>query len=323
MIGVQKCEPKNEYVNSPAPGKVQIVENLGLSDVRAGRPDAIRPAQVKSASRTLDIVELLAASPNGVTFVDVGRVLGIPKSSLHALLAVLSERGFVEYDQRKKLYSLGIRTWEVGQSYIAHRDLLETALPVMQSVVAAINETVQLAVLDGIENVYLAKVDCTHPVRLQSEVGKRLYAHATGLGKVLLASLDTDDLCARFASTTLPELTANTTHGLPALFQKLETVRTLGFAIDDQEYTPGLRCVAVPVNDVAGRSIAALSASIPLTRAGPEEMSSALRAIAAASIGISRRLGAPTSALDPRLAILTEWHGDVMHAQSVEERGGG
>ncbi|MGI8486624.1 MAG: IclR family transcriptional regulator [Thermomicrobiales bacterium] len=291
------------------------MENLGLSEVGARRSDPTSPTQVKSASRALDIVELLAASAKGVAFIDVGRALGIPKSSLHALLGVLTERGFVEYDQRNRLYSLGIRTWEVGQSYIANRDLLKNALPVMRDVVASINETVQLAVLDGIENVYLAKVDCSHPVRLQSEVGKRLYAHATGLGKVLLAGLDLEILNARFAGTTLPELTPNTAHDLHSLFQELETVRTVGFAIDDQEYTPGLRCVAVPLFDIEGRTIAALSASIPLSRAGPDELETALRAIAGGSIDISRRLGQSTP--NHRLSKLINWRGDVLSILSA------
>jgi DNA-binding IclR family transcriptional regulator len=282
---------------------------------REAQPGMARQSQVKSASRALDIIELLATMPNGLGFVDLARIQHIPKSSLHALLAVLTERGFVDLDQQSRTYSLGIRTWEVGQAYVAQRDLVENALPVMTRVVDSINETVQLSILDGIENVYLAKVDCSHPVRSQSEVGKRLYAHATGLGKALLAGLPDQELRARFHGTSLPRLNDRTIHDLPELFRILEIIRTVGFAVDDQEYTPGLRCVAVPIVDREGQTIAALSASIPLTRAGPEEMGAALREIASASIDISRRLGSSTP--DHRIAALIDWRGDVLKQQSV------
>ena len=271
---------------------------------------AQRSAHVKSASRALDIIEVLASERTGLAFTDIARLEQIPKSSLHALLAVLTERGFVEFDPQSRSYSLGIRTWEMGQAYLAHRDLVEKALPLMQQVVAAINETVQLAVLDGIENVYLAKVDCSHPVRLQSEVGRRLFAHATGLGKVLLAELPEDIARSRFSESTLAKLSAQTIQDPDRLFDALTYIRARGFAVDNQEYTAGLRCVAVPIVGAEGHAIAALSASIPITRAGPDEMTEALRHIASASIDISRRLGVSTP--DQRLASLTQWRGDVM-----------
>lgn len=274
-----------------------------------------KPAGVKSAGRALDIIEALAHERSGLGFTDLARLQGIPRSSLHALLAVLNERGFVEFDPTKRVYALGLRTWEMGQAYLAHRDLVEKALPLMERVVAAINETVQLAVLDGIENVYLAKVDCSHPVRLQSEVGRRLYAHATGLGKVLLADLPEDELRRRFSGADLARLSPRTISRTEQLFEALETVRESGFAVDDEEYTAGLRCVAAPIAGSDGQTIAALSASIPTTRAGPEQMADALRHIAAASIDISRKLG--RSIPDRRVEPLRQWRGDVMAHGSV------
>src|SRR6478735_11688232 len=253
--------------------------------------DARKTAQVKSAGRALDLLVDLSSAPGGVIFADLARRLQLPKSSLHALLGVMTERGFVDFDPRRRVYSLGIRAWEVGQAYLHHRDLVREALPLMERVVGEINETVQLATLDGIENVYLAKVDCSHPIRLQSEVGKRLHAHATGLGKALLAFLPDAELSARFDGEQLPAFNVNTIRELPILLLVLDLIRERGFAVDDQEYTPGLRCVAVPVFDIDDSIPAALSASIPLMRADEDQLAIALRSIAAASIDISSRLG--------------------------------
>jgi DNA-binding IclR family transcriptional regulator len=286
------------------------VQRHDLADLSATAPPPAARGHVKSAGRALDIIEGLAAAPDGLAFTDLARRQAIPKSSLHALLAVLTDRGYVELDADRRLYALGIKAWEVGQAWRAQGSLVARAIPVMERTVDAINETVQLAVLDGIENVYLAKVDCSHPVRLQSEVGKRLYAHATGLGKALLASRSDDDLAERYAGIPFPRVESSPIASLPELLAALRMVRERGFAVDDQEYTPGLRCVAVPVYDVDHRVTAALSAAIPLMRAGSDQLATALRAIAAASIEISRALGATVP--DPRLVGLLEWHGDVL-----------
>jgi DNA-binding IclR family transcriptional regulator len=286
------------------------VQRHNLADLSATAPPASRVGHVKSAGRALDIIEGLAAAPDGLAFTDLARRQAIPKSSLHALLTVLTDRGYVELDVDRRTYALGIKAWEVGQAWRAQGSLVVKALPVMERTVAAINETLQLAVLDGIENVYLAKVDCSHPVRLQSEVGKRLYAHATGLGKVLLASRTNDDLRGRYAGNPFPIVESSPIASFPELLAAMDVVRERGFAVDDQEYTPGLRCVAVPVYDSDRRVAAALSAAIPLMRAGPGPLATALRAIAAASIEISRALG--VNAPDSRLVDLIDWHGDVL-----------
>jgi DNA-binding IclR family transcriptional regulator len=260
-------------------------------------------SQAKSAARALDVLEALVRESRGLSFTDLLRLLGIPKSSLHELLAVLVERGYVQYDEASRLYTLGVRVWESGQAYLRHHELVGEAHAVMQGIVDELNETVQLAVLDGIENVYLGRVDCSHPLRLQSEVGKRLSAHATGLGKVLLAYLPVAERDTRLGGQALVRYTPRTITDLAALGAELAAVRARGFAVDDQEYTPGLRCVAVPVYDVYGRPSAAMSVSIPIMRASVAECAAALSCLATASLALSRRLGC--SDIDPLLGRLT------------------
>lgn len=265
--------------------------------------DASERAPVKSAARVLDIVEVLAAAPQGLSFTEIGRRLDLPKSSLHGLLATLTGRGYIAYDAERHIYSLGIRVWEHGQAYLRHQDLLGEAHRAMEAIVREINETVQLAVLDGLENVYLDKVDCSHPVRLQSEVGKRLEAHATGLGKVLLAYLPPDELEARLSGHPLIRFTPQTVTDQAALLRELEIVRRQGFAVDDQEYTPGLICVAVPIREQGGKVATAMSASVPIMRASPEQLAAALQALARGSLHLSNRLGLRED--DPRMVALT------------------
>lgn len=253
--------------------------------------------------RALDILDALATRPAGLGFADLGRVLAVPKSSLHELLAVLVERRYLEFDAMTRTYTLGIRAWETGQGYLRHHELVDVARPIMEQIVQRINETVQLAVLDGIENVYLAKVDCTHPLRLQSEVGRRLYAHGTGLGKVLLAALSEDECRARLRGRRLPGFTPRTITTVPQILEELARVRAQGFALDNEEYTPGLRCIAVPLRSPHGTAGAAMSVSIPVLRAHQSQMVQALAILAESALEIARRLGTPED--DPRLIRLS------------------
>jgi DNA-binding IclR family transcriptional regulator len=151
-------------------------------------------------------------------------------------------------------------------------------------------------------------------------VGKRLPAHATGLGKVLLAALPPGELEQRLEGATLSGYTTRTITDRARLLDRLETVRVDGFAVDDQEYTPGLRCVAVPVRDHRDEVVAALSASVPLMRAHISPSWKALMLVAGASLRIAERMGAPTE--DARLRRLTTpGHAKVAIARAFPDPG--
>jgi DNA-binding IclR family transcriptional regulator len=229
-------------------------------------------------------------------------------------LHVLVARSFLEFDGQQRTYVLGLRLWEAGQAYSQHLHLLREARPIMSEIVREINETVQLAKLDGIENVYLDKVDCSHPLRLQSDVGKRLFAHATGLGKAMLAYLPPDEVAHRFSGQTLPRFTANTIADIDDLLSELDDIRARGFARDNQEYTPGLRCVAVPIRDAGEQVIAAMSVSIPILRAGSASLGRALQLLAQAGLELSRRLGS-TNDDQPLVSLAADF--GIAHAAVV------
>jgi DNA-binding IclR family transcriptional regulator len=260
---------------------------------------------VKSAERVFDLLEIIGREPHGVAFTWLARSLGIPKSSLHSLLEVLLKRGYIEYDGESRRYSLGVRVWETGQAYQRHHNLLAVASRVLEGIVDKVNETAQLAKLSGRENVYLAKVDSTHPLRLQSEVGLRLSAHATGVGKALLAQLPDDEVVARFGWGKLPVMTPTTHATTQSLLAELAITRERGFAIDNSEYTQGVFCLAVPVFDNGSkRAATALSVSLPLLRATVSQLAVILSLVARSSAEIAAGCG--VNATDPSLIALTD-----------------
>jgi IclR family KDG regulon transcriptional repressor len=254
-------------------------------------------ARAKSADRALQVLEYLATVPEGATFSDIARALSLPKSSTHELLAVMTERSFLEFNPHSKTYRIGIRTWELGQAFVSHRDLLTEARPVIASISAKLDETVQISVLDGLEEVYLDRVDSSQPLRVQAIVGSRVPAHTTALGKVLLSDRREADILNDLRGRTLRSMTPRTIAAPDALVEELRWVKLMGFAIDDQEYAMGLRCVAVPIRDHQGATIAAISVALPITRGGADELTAALQAIDQGARDVSRKLGCDAALL--------------------------
>jgi DNA-binding IclR family transcriptional regulator len=251
---------------------------------------------VKSAARALTILELLTKVEHPMTFVAIEEILGYPRSSLHGLLQTLADRGWLELDETSRGYALGIRAWEAGNTYLRATSLAKRALPYMTEVRDALDETVQLAVLDGRFNVYVAKVDGTQRLVLASEVGRRLGAHATGLGKILLAGLAPQELERRLAGVDLERYTLNTITDAGELKTELARIRSSGYALDNEEYTIGVRCVAVPVRNHAGEIVAALSVSVPRVRLSLQRQRRALQLLRRAATDLSSTLGHRSSA---------------------------
>ncbi|MFF5233545.1 IclR family transcriptional regulator [Dactylosporangium sp. NPDC000521] len=231
--------------------------------------DAATPAgSIKSAERVLQILDLVARHSDGIDASGIRTALKLPRSSLHGLLRVLSDHGYLFVDPDSRVYRVGLHAWEVGQAYSHNQNITVLVGPEMRALRDELNETVQLAVLDGLDNVYLAKEESDHPLRLVSGVGLRLPAHTTALGKVLLAGLPAGELRRRLIGVTLQRFTKSTVGDKAELLRRLAAVRTNGFAEDDGEYTVGLYCVAVPVRSESGAVVAAVSCSTPSARAG-------------------------------------------------------
>lgn len=218
---------------------------------------------VKSADRTLDVLEALAASADRPTLGDLSRLLGIPKSSLHGVLRTLVARGWVRTDGTR--FALGLRALRVGAAFVETDDSVPLLAPVLDDLHARFGETVHLGRLDGPDIVYLAKRESVHPLRMFSAIGRRLPAHTTALGKALLAQYP-DDALASLLPAALPRLTPHTLTDPRRLAEDLATTRANGYAVDREENSVGISCVAVAVPVRAGVPVDAISVSVPLAR---------------------------------------------------------
>jgi IclR family KDG regulon transcriptional repressor len=220
---------------------------------------------VKSADRVLAVLDLLAQR-GPLTFAEIVAGLGLPKSSAHNLLATMAARGYVERDAEHGAFVLGIRVWEIAQGEHRVERLRSAVRALMERLVAATQETVQLATLEGFEAVYLEIAESPRPMKLTSRIGARLPAHTTGLGKTLLAFLDDEEVLERLGTRRLEALTDHTITTPEALLDALRLIRQRGYGTDDEEFAVGLRCVAMPIRDRDGVVTAAMSVSMPTPR---------------------------------------------------------
>ena len=252
-------------------------------------PSAYAAPAVEAA---LSILETLG-TVHEMGLTELARKLGLGKSSAYRLLATLIRRGYVEKDPQNDRYHLTHRLFAVGSRAADRLGLREVAQPVMERLATETGETVNLGVLDGTRVVNLHRVESPHLLRVRLEVGGGVPAHATGLGKVLLAFLGQAEAARRLRGRKLERVTPRTLGDRAALWVALRRIREQGFAIDDEECSLGLRCVAAPILDHRGSVAAALSISGPTSRLPLSALQTQARRVQAAARDVSMRLGYP------------------------------
>jgi DNA-binding IclR family transcriptional regulator len=225
--------------------------------------------EVKSAARTVELLEFLAARQNRPARLrELSEALGVPRSSLHALLRTLAKHGWVRADSSGSLYGIGIRALLAGTSYLDTDPYLPLIVPFLEELHEKVDETFHFGRLDGPDVVYLATRESTQYLRPYSRIGRRLPAYTTSLGKALLAERTSAQLEGHLPDV-LTALTPHTITSRAALDAELERTRKRGYAIDEQENSLGLRCYAFAL-PYADPPVDALSASIPLARLSPQ-----------------------------------------------------
>lgn len=246
---------------------------------------------VPAVSRALDILELFLDATTLSTPQIVER-LNLPRTTVHELVGTLTERGYLAHTGGQPArYRLGLRLFQLGSGYAENIDLIREAQEAATEVAVACDEAVHVAILDGTDVVYVARADSTHPVRMVSAVGRRLPAHCTALGKMLLSGLTSESFDARYpAGERLPAMTPRSITSVAKLRALVSEIAAAGVAYDDAESNDDVYCVAAPVYDHSRTMVAAMSISVPGIRWSPrrDEWSELVRRGAA---DLSERLG--------------------------------
>jgi DNA-binding IclR family transcriptional regulator len=262
-----------------------------IVDNETGRPN--ERSDERSAAPALTkgfaILDLIAQEP-GIGFAAIRSRLGLPNSSCHHLISTLCKVGALQL-QADRGYVLGLRLFELGTIAASQRKIEQSAMLPLKRLAKEVELTCHLGVMEGTEAVYLMKVEGQREIRVNTWIGKRLSLHSSSLGKVLLAWLPDGEIEDKLRYATWEAKTPSTITD-PAQFRNLlKTVRARGWAFDDQEDAPSIRCVAAPVFDLNGRIIAAISAVGTVLDIEPERFPALSEKLRATAAEISANLG--------------------------------
>lgn len=247
---------------------------------------------IKSVLTALNILEVFQA-PNhqelGIT--EISRLLGLNKTTVFHLVSTMEMKGYIQKNKETGKYKLGLKLFELGNLVGERIDIQKQAVPFLRKLVEKFSETVHLVILDRDEALYIEKVEGTMNVRIPSQVGKRNPLHCTGVGKVLMAHLDEESVERIIREKGLRRFTNNTICDPQLLKKELSKVKEQGYALDNEEIEPGLRCIAAPVKNHLQKVVAAISMAAPASRLSDENLHIYIREVIEAAKGISYSLG--------------------------------
>jgi IclR family pca regulon transcriptional regulator len=219
---------------------------------------------VQSLERGLKVIRALGVPGQGRTLSEVARETGLSRAAARRFLLTLEELGYARRADGR--FALTPRVLELGYAFLSSLSLPEIAQPHLRDLASRVNESCSMSVLDGGDVVYVAREPTRRIMTVAISIGTRFPAFATSMGRVLLAELSSAELRERLEMTRLAPLTSRTVTDVERLEKELARVRRQGWALVDQELEDGLRSMAAPVRDVAGRALAAVNVSAQASR---------------------------------------------------------
>jgi IclR family KDG regulon transcriptional repressor len=246
---------------------------------------------INSILRASSILRSFSGEKPHFKISELARQLKLDRSTTYRILISLEKCGFVEKDKRTGEYSLGLSAFEIGNTYLRQMDLLKVSKPIMTELALKVQETVHLAVLSDTEIIYLDKVDSPRSLGVMSKIGQRGPVYSTALGKVLLAYQTEDQLSRILPEIKLRSFTPNTITSKRKLLEEIRAIEKHGYALDRMESEPGVECIAAPIRNHLGDTIAALSISGPQRKIDTPQEKQYVGQVTEAAAQISLKMG--------------------------------
>jgi DNA-binding IclR family transcriptional regulator len=231
---------------------------------------------IQAVDHALDLLEQFHDDVDELGVTELSKRLKLHKNNVFRLLATLESRNYIEQNRVTENYRLGLKTLELGQTFIKQMGLLRQSRPVLESLVRECNETTYVAILKEFHIVYLDAVETDLTVRVVPRVGSRLPAYCTAAGKIQLAFMTDEELDNYLPGKEMKRYTANTIISREELKKHLKVVAEQGYAVDNEELDVGVRCVSAPIRDYTRRIIGAVSISGPSMRFTDERIDTEL-----------------------------------------------
>jgi IclR family acetate operon transcriptional repressor len=258
-----------------------------------GRPksfhDKSQDAIIQSLDRAMEVLKIVA-SGNGLSLTRIAEIGGQSAPTCYRILTTLKKHRVVEFDETSQLWHIGLEGFRIGMNFVGRTQIAEQSRPVMQRIMTETGETANLAILDRGEVIYISQVETHEPIRAFFRPGTRGPVHASGIGKAIMAFISGDPVGSSLPDK-LPHYTENTITTRDAFKAELAVIRDRGFAIDNEERTEGMRCIAAPVFNAYGEPVAGISLSGPSVRVKPERDAEFGALIKQAADDITRAIG--------------------------------
>jgi len=248
-------------------------------------------AGIQSIERAFAILEQIARHRDGIGLGELSKLVGLHTSTAFHLARTMVQLGYVGQDRATKRYRIGSRLFALAAGALEENALLGLAQPALEKLTALTGESSHFAIRTGDEIVMIARVAGGGMLQLADRTGAPRPAHATAIGKVLLAAMEDGPLEQFLARVELRRFTPNTISEREALMREIARVRASGIAFDDGEFDVEVRCAAVPVHDFAGRVVGAIGVSGPIWRLSMQSLHEKARHVRAVALELSARLG--------------------------------
>jgi len=222
--------------------------------------------KIRSIEKAFKILELFNHNRYELSVAEVNNYTGFPKSTIHGIISTLMDLGYIRQDSRTKKYRLGHGVFQLVSNHDETNNILKAAKPFLLELATKFEETVHLAKLDNGEVYYIDKVQVSNRLTICSEIGRKLPAYCTSIGKALLAFQPVEEIQNFLEKVSLKSYTSNTITDPGELFEELKKIRARGVAFDNEEIEEGLACLGVPVRGLNGEVVAAISIAGPSNR---------------------------------------------------------
>jgi len=229
------------------------------------KQNVINKMKLTTLDKSLQVIELLSKNAQGLSLLEMSNIIGFPKSTIHHILSTFLPYDYVAQNAETKKYSLGFKFLSLGRVILDSIDVRKIANKYLfelhdecRELYGECREAIHLAILRNGKVIYIDKVDTQEGLSLATYIGFRTDPHAAAGGKVLISELSPKDILTIYHSRALKQYGKNTITNIDDLFKELEKIRKQGYAIDNEEYYEGVRCVAAPIR-AGGKIVAAMS----------------------------------------------------------------
>jgi DNA-binding IclR family transcriptional regulator len=249
-------------------------------------------ANVQSLERALTLLNKLSEYPEGIQISRLAEQVGLTKSTVHRLLATLTNMNYTIKDEETDKYKIGLQVLFLSRNLINNINVVTIAKPFLEKLCQEVNETIHLCIEDRGEVIYIDKIESNQTIRMYSRIGSRAPIYCTAVGKVLLSGMDKDKKNETISKMKFIPKTPTTITSKEEFLEEIEKVDSQGYALDNSENEASLMCIAFPIFDHNGKIIASFSVSGPNNRVTPELIETTLIGkMKQCSIEISRNLG--------------------------------